>query len=294
MKNTFLNLSGILLVLFIASCESGEKFLSDVSSRYIELNDSRVHYKEYGKGEETLIFVHGWGCDLNTWKYQFDYFKDEYHVVLIDLPGFGKSDTLSKDYTMDLFAESVVAVIHEVEVQDPVLVAHSMGLPVAMEVLKRLKSESAKLINLDGVYFDFPADSIENRQYREMLIGFVDMFTADNYEQIVVQFPMGFITDSTPDDVREYIRSTMTDTPQRVGYQSMRSLTDPKYWDKEPVRNQTLAIYARTADLLPNNEEVLRKQFTHLTYAEMDGVNHFLMMEEPVKVNELLNEFIRN
>jgi pimeloyl-ACP methyl ester carboxylesterase len=291
-KNSIFKISTIILFLFTTSCDLSDKTLDSVSSSYVTLNDSKVHYKEYGQGEKSLIFIHGWGCDLNTWKYQFDYFKDNYHLVLIDLPGYGQSDKVEQDYTIDLFAQSVSAVIRDIEIKNPVLVAHSMGLPIAIEVLKQLNTENAILVNIDGVYFDFPTDSIENNQYKEGLTEFANMFNVEDYKQNVEQFCKGFITESTPEDVRSYIISTMTQTPQTVGYQSMKSLIDQKYWDKKTLKNQTISIYAKTNELAPDNENLLRKQFPNLTYIEMDSVNHFLMMEKPKKVNEILKGFI--
>ncbi|WP_100629926.1 alpha/beta fold hydrolase [Algoriphagus formosus] len=292
MKNSIFKISTIILFLFIASCDLSEKTLDSVSSSYITLNDSKVHYKEYGQGAKSLIFIHGWGCDLNTWKYQFDYFKDKYHLVLIDLPGYGQSDKVEQDYTIDLFAQSVSELVRDLEIKNPVLVAHSMGLPIAIEVLKQLNTETAILVNIDGVYFDFPTDSIESNQYEEGLTEFANMFNVEDYKQNVEQFCNGFITESTPEDVRSYIISTMTETPQTVGYQSMKSLIDQKYWDKKILKNQTISIYAKTDELVPDNENLLRKQFPNLTYIEMDSVNHFLMMEKPKKVNEILKGFI--
>ena len=274
------------------SCDKGERKLESVPSKYVSYTDFKIHYKEYGKGEKTLIFIHGWGCDLNTWKYQFEYFKDNYHLVFIDLPGFGQSDKVAKDYTIDLFAQSVLKVISNLEIKNPVLVAHSMGLAVAMEALKQLNDQNAMLCNIDGVYFDFPTDSIANIQYNEGLVEFANMFNGDNYKQNVEQFCNGFITETSPEDVRTYILSTMTETPQKIGYQSMKSLINQKYWEKEIRNNQTIAVYAKTADLAPDNEDVLREQFPNLTYVEMDSVNHFLMMEKPKKVNDLLKGFI--
>jgi pimeloyl-ACP methyl ester carboxylesterase len=291
-KNYIFKILTITLFVIITSCDLSEKTLDNLSSSYITLNDSKIHYKEYGQGEKTLIFVHGWGCDLNTWKYQFDYFKDKYHLVLIDLPGFGQSDKVEKDYNIDLFAQSVLGVISDLEIKDPVLVAHSMGLSVAIEVLKQLNAENAILCNIDGVYFDFPADSIENVQYKEGLTEFANLFSGENYQQNVEQFCHGFITGTTPEEVRNYILSTMTETPQQIGYQSMKSLIDQKYWDKEIFNNQTIAIYAKTADLPPDNENILRRQFPGLTYIEMDNVNHFLMMEKPKEVNDILKGYI--
>jgi pimeloyl-ACP methyl ester carboxylesterase len=281
-----------LLMLFIVSCDKSERKLESVPSGFISVNDFKIHYKEYGKGDKTLIFIHGWGCDLNTWKYQFDYFKDKYRVILIDLPGYGQSDKVEKEYTIDFFAQSVLKIISDLQARKPVLIAHSMGLPVAIEVLKQLNTDNAMLCNIDGVYFDFPADSVENQQYIEGLNSFANMFKGESYKQNVELFCKGFITETTPENVSDYILATMTKTPENIGFQSMKSLIDEKNWAKKIINNKTIAIYAKISELPPDNENILRKQFTDLTYIEMDGVNHFLMMEKPKEVNEILEEFI--
>jgi pimeloyl-ACP methyl ester carboxylesterase len=293
MNKTTLKISTIvLLLLFIVSCNKSELTLESVPSTYISVDDLKIHFKEYGQGEKTLIFVHGWGCDLNTWKYQFDYFKDKYHLVFIDLPGYGQSDKADIQYTIDLFAKSVLEIINDLDVKKPVLIAHSMGLPVSIEVIKHLKTENAILCNIDGVYFDFPKDSIENKQYTDGLNEFANMFKGEKHKENVDQFCKGFITERTPQDVSDYILSTMTKTSEKIGFQSIKSLIDEKYWDKKIINNQSIAIYAKTADLPPNNENVLRTKFTKLKYIEMDSVNHFLMMEKPQEVNKILEEFI--
>lgn len=293
MNKTIKITSLFLLIFFVVSCDKNERKLDSVPSEYISVDDFKIHYKEYGKGDKTLIFIHGWGCDLNTWKYQFEYFKDQYHIILIDLPGYGQSDKAEKEYTIDFFAQAVLEIISDLQVRKPVMISHSMGLPIAIEVMKQLNTDKAMLCNIDGVYFDFPTDSIENQQYKKELTEFANMFKGEDYKQNVEQFCNGFITETTPEDVRNYILSTMTETPQKIGYQSMKSLIDQKYWDKEIVNNHTIGIYAKTADLPPDNEYILRKQFPNLTYIEMESVNHFIMMEKPKEVNEILQEFIK-
>lgn len=293
MNKTILKISTIFLILFfVVSCDKREITLDSVPSKYFSVNDSEIHFKEYGQGDTALIFIHGWGCDLRVWEYQFDYFKDRYHLVLIDLPGYGQSDKPVREYTIDLFAQSVLELVQSLKIETPILVAHSMGFPVAIEVLKKLDSENTMLCNIDGVYFDFPKDSVENLQYKEGLNGFAKLFFGENYQKNVLQFCKEFITDSTPTYVSEYILSTMTKTPETIGFQSMLSLIDEKYWDKKVIKNKTMAIYAKIATLPPDNEKILKIQFPILTYIEMDDVNHFLMMEKPKEVNIILEEFI--
>src|SRR2546428_11673774 len=38
-------------------------------SQFAKLNDIRVHYKSIGTGDTALVFVHGWTCNMNFWRY---------------------------------------------------------------------------------------------------------------------------------------------------------------------------------------------------------------------------------
>ena len=281
----------VLILFLVVSCDRGST-LETVHSSYLNVDSLQIHYKAYGQGEKTLIFVHGWGCDIYAWQYQFNHFKNDYHLVFIDLPGHGESDKPNRQYTIDLFAESVLAVIDELDIKKPVLIGHSMGLPVCIEVVKQLETKEAELCIVDGVYFSFPKDSIDYQSYKAGLKEFADMFKGEGYQQNKEQFAKGFITDKTPPAVRDYILSTMTQTPLYVGYSSMQSLIDENNWDKEILTNKTIAIYANTAGLPPDNQNILMEQFSNLSYLEMEEVNHFLMMEKPDEFNRILKEFI--
>ena len=62
-----------LLSLMLTGCCVKPEKLDDIDSAYATVNDSvRVHYKTYGDGDKTICFVHGFGCDLNTWEKQFE------------------------------------------------------------------------------------------------------------------------------------------------------------------------------------------------------------------------------
>lgn len=56
------------------------------------LDSVKIHYKTAGSGSSNIVFVLGFGCDMNVWEEQFDYFSDKATMIFIDLPGYGKSD----------------------------------------------------------------------------------------------------------------------------------------------------------------------------------------------------------
>jgi hypothetical protein len=52
---------------------------------------SRVHYENYGRGSDAVIFIHGWTCDHTFWQRQASIYE-KYRALLVDLPGHGQSE----------------------------------------------------------------------------------------------------------------------------------------------------------------------------------------------------------
>src|SRR6266446_3483800 len=119
-------------------------------SRYAKLDGQRVHYENQGKGHEALVFVHGWTCNLSFWSRQVPAFEGRERVILIDLPGHGLSDKPQVNYTMDLFARAVDAVLRDAGIDRAVLVGHSMGTPVIREFYRKYPQKTLGLVIVDG------------------------------------------------------------------------------------------------------------------------------------------------
>lgn len=81
-----------------------------------------------------LVFVHGWGkTGDSAWWPILDSCSSS--LVVMDLPGHGNS-RLEKTFSLELAAASLLEVISDSGVGRPLLVAHSMGGPVALTAIK--------------------------------------------------------------------------------------------------------------------------------------------------------------
>ena len=83
-----------------------------------------------------LVLIHGWGRtgDSAWWTIVW---KTDRTMILVDLPGHGRS-RLNGPFSLDLAAESVIRIIKHAELEDPVIVGHSMGGAVALIVGRKL------------------------------------------------------------------------------------------------------------------------------------------------------------
>ena len=68
-----------------------EKFI-DPDSKFIEVNDITIHYKEAGQGKKTFILLHGFGASVYSWREVMDDFSQLGYVIAYDRPAFGLTE----------------------------------------------------------------------------------------------------------------------------------------------------------------------------------------------------------
>src|SRR5918999_243167 len=82
----------------------------DTSIDVVRRNNVNV----FGKGTQSMVFAHGFGCDQNMWRFITPAFQDDYRIVLFDYVGSGNSDLRAYDRarygTLDGYAEDLLDV----------------------------------------------------------------------------------------------------------------------------------------------------------------------------------------
>jgi sigma-B regulation protein RsbQ len=89
-----------------------------------------------GHGARTILFSHGFGCDLSAWRDVAPAFEDDWRVVLFDHVGSGSSDITAYDpakYASLLgYAQDVQEVMATLGLQGAVFVGHSVAAMIGM------------------------------------------------------------------------------------------------------------------------------------------------------------------
>jgi TolB-like protein len=112
-------------------------------------DDVPIHYSTYGTGKTALVFVHGISCDQTYWKEQVIPFSGNFHVVTIDLAGHGKSGMERMDWSMDAYGGDVSAVVEALNLENVVLIGHSMGGAVIFRAARQLPGRIKGIVAVD-------------------------------------------------------------------------------------------------------------------------------------------------
>src|SRR5438876_637123 len=249
-----------------------------VESRFTTLDGARIHYVNYGKGDEALVLIHGWTCNIDNWRDQFPDFAKRNRVIAIDLPGHGQSDKPQVIYSMDYFARAVDAVMRDAKVKRAVLVGHSMGTPVARQFYRKYPEKTLAIVIVDGSLRPFGDKAMMDR----LLAG----FRGPKYRDVVGQMLTAISGPNLSADVKERIKASSLNTPQQVLVSAMEGMADPSIWGDDKINVPVLAIMAKNPFYGPNLEESFRAIAPNMEFQMWDGVGHFIMMEKPKELNE--------
>ncbi len=92
---------------------------------------------------ETLVLIHGWGCDSNTWQPILSDLQKLANVIAIDLPGFGESEAVET-----FCLHNILSSIEPLLPQECVLVGWSLGGMIATQLAEKYPSKVVTLITL--------------------------------------------------------------------------------------------------------------------------------------------------
>ena len=255
-------------------------------SRFAKLDAIRVHYQNYGKGKDALVFVHGWTCNLSHWKESAPVFSPHTRVIAIDLPGHGESDKPEKiDYSIDLFARAIDAVLVDAEVERATLVGHSMGTPVIRQFYRKYPTKTRALVIVDG--------SLKPFGTRESMEPMLANLRGPDYKKFAETF-VNFLAQTMKDKKKlEEVRSGMLATPQYVMVGAMEGMLNPDIWKQDKITVPTLALMAPNPAWNAEYEKFARELAPGIDYQVFPGVSHFLMMDEPQKFNDAVMAFLK-
>lgn len=115
------------------------------------INNVNINYERYNKGGgNPLIFLHGWGQNIEMMLPIAKPFIKDHDVIIIDLPGFGKSDEPTYPWTVLDYVEMLHTLIKNLNLKNVSLIGHSYGGKISL--LYASKYDVQKLVLLASPY----------------------------------------------------------------------------------------------------------------------------------------------
>lgn len=99
----------------------------------ISINRTEINYIDYGNSDKkAMVFLHGWGQNIEMMKMVSNPFKNDFRLIVLDLPGFGESEEPKYGWTNDDYVDMLEKFLKKIKAVEPILVGHSFGGKIAL------------------------------------------------------------------------------------------------------------------------------------------------------------------
>lgn len=262
----------------------------------------RINFRDLGAGRP-LVFIHGYGAALDTWRYLAGELSQEFRVILLDLEGHGASQRVrDSHYSLQDHAAIVTGLMEHLGVTDALLIGHSLGaaitLIIALQDIRNAMHRVSGLI-LIGACANPQQLALTVRLWGMPIIGWLAItFTTASFRTRLslrrAYHDRNEVTDALVGLYAKYQRIPGTeDALRKTARRFIDSFTDS-------VRQELRQLQIPTIHILGEYDKVISRQAaadlcelsSHCPLTIVDGAGHLPQEEKPQEVLRLIRQFV--
>lgn len=253
--------------------------------------DDTRSWLEGGQGR-AVVFLHGYPLTREIFRPQLEPISREYHAVLLDLPGYGRAEGQPVPETLAGFADHVHDFLTERFPAPVVLVGHSFGGYIALEMWRRHPERVGALVLTDT---RSQPDTPEARQKR--------LATAKRLEEPgerldAAEIVRGLLAPATLTGDRrlvDHLQEIVANVPASTVIATLRAIAERP--DLTPVlstiRVPTLVVWGEEDQLIPPSQsQSMVQQISGSVGVGIPRAGHLPSLESPEALSQALDTFL--
>jgi pimeloyl-ACP methyl ester carboxylesterase len=261
--------------------------IGDISISYLIKEATSTHSK-------TILFLHGFPFNKESWRPQLDGLADDVTGIAIDVRGHGLTTSGHGFFSIDVFAKDLRVFIEKLQLDNVILCGVSMGGYIALRAYELFPEKISGLILSDTHH---KADNNEGKQKR-----------FDSIQSILQHgrrpFSIGFASNvfseasiTEKPDLVEFIKNSIRRNSVHSICATLLALASRT--DTTEVLTQiqvpTLVIRGAQDKITPKDLMIdLHLGITQSQYVEIENCGHLPNLENSTRFNELMNGFINS
>jgi pimeloyl-ACP methyl ester carboxylesterase len=274
------------------------KIPDDVAGKFIRIDSRNIRYIDAGSGMP-LVFIHGFGSSIFSWRKNLGPISKHHRVCAPDLPGFGYSDKpLDADYTIDAYADFIIQFMDKLQIKKAVLVGHSLGGGIALAASLKYPSRVRSLILLDAEAYPISPPLMLTVAKLPAIRSIIHRAIGEWVIRISLKrsyYDHGLITDRLVD---EYYRPFLTENGKAAPIKVLEAMDFEKLKELprryRRIRKKALIIWGREDRI--SRIHLAHKLKRDLRYSKLKIIpagGHLVQEEKPAVVNRAILNFVR-
>ena len=256
------------------------------------INGLNINYIDEGSGP-LLMMLHGWGSNIELFKGVIDYAKAKYHVVAMDMPGFGKSDEPKEPMDVDDYVNFVLAFIKELypSEKEIIFLGHSMGGRIIIKLTSGMHDgritadfKVPKIVLTDAAGVKPVKSAAQNKRTKRYKF----------YKNIITKTGIAKAFPGTLDALQKKVGSADYAAASPIMRQSLVKVVNEDLVPYMPsVTMPALLIWGDQDTATPLSDgKKMEELMPEAGLAVINGVGHYSFLENPVLYNKILGSFL--
>ena len=258
----------------------------------------RNNVKISGRGAQTIVFAHGFGCDQNMWRFVAPAFEENYKIVLFDYVGSGKSDLAAykpeRYGDLNGYVQDVLEICDALELKDTIFVGHSVSSMIgALASIERPGLfEKLVLVVPSPCYINHPPDYTGGFE-RADIEGLLDMMDKNYLGWASFLAPVIMKNDDRPELEKELEGSFCSTDPKIARRFAEATFYADNRADLPKLKTPSLIIQVTDDALAPVSVgEYLHENLAGSTLRLIEASGHCPHMSHPQEVIEIIREYL--
>ena len=250
----------------------------------INIKGLNIEYIDEGSGIPVLL-LHGWGSSYDVYKGIISTLKDRCRLVAPNFPGCGNSETMPEAWNLNDYCEFVLEFIEKVKLDNPILIGHSHGGRVILNLAATKMLCPPKIVLLDSAGL-IPKKSIKQK------------FKAKSFKIIKKALTLPVIENYSKDlleKARNYYGSADYNAAPKVLRETLVSLVNTDLRDiLHNINCPTLLIWGDKDTATPlSDAKIIESSIKDSGLCVLEACGHYSFCEKPYQAHAILNSFIK-
>ena len=270
----------LLSILLLAGCSGKTSAPTTRTGMTASADSVEIYYTVTGQGP-AVVLVHCWGGNHGFFDSTVPALAPDYTVVTLDLAGHGRSGLNRSNFNINSFAKDVLAAMDAAGVEQAVLVGHSMGGLVCLEVARQ---EPSRVKGIVGVETLHQVEHGYSRQDIERLVIPMQL----KFQRTVSDHARNLFPAGTDSNIVNLARLSMMAMPEDIAIQSFRNLFVYDVGRAADALQVPLYLIEDAGQRV--NRQAWAAHGVQLRTATMHNVGHFPMFTKPEEFNRVLKQ----
>ena len=270
------------------------------TSKFVQAGKVRVHYNEAGAGDP-LVLIHGGGPGATGWSnYQrnVEELSKHFRCIMIDLPGFGKTDKVRPDTGLfAFFAEVIRDMLNELKIDKAHFIGNSLGGGTALKFALDYPDRAGRLVLMGPggsvpLFTPWPSEGIKHLfgfyegegPTMAKLKAFIDVMVVDKSELTEELYQQRFKSATDPETVKN--------PPLRM----RKGMPLEELWKENlaGLKHDVLLIWGREDRVIPLDMSLfLLNRIQKAQLHVFPNCGHWAQWEKAPEFNRIVSGFIK-